>query len=353
MPTGPAAREAASDVTVEPAWRRDDAGLEAEAVAFWNRLGILPKGVAPEQRAKELVAVVRRGGELIGLSTATLDHYTPLGARMAFLRAAVDPGHRRTHAAIALAVGSREIIERWAAEHPAERVGGMLGIVENRDLGPPLLEPYWPTTRLTLIGFTPDGRQVRAYWFPHFRFGEGLADEPRPAAEVPWDVPALDVRKAWRLNDPAVEADAIAYWQRLNLLPEGVTPEARAKELVAAAYSEGQLIAVVTATVEYVDFLRARFAVVRGSTDPDHRRKRAQQALAEPSREALEEWALAHPQEELAGAVAVVSRSEWGPFVDVPVWPANQLMVFSQTPDGRQIRGRWFDHYRLRPPSES
>ena len=347
MTTGRAAREAATDVTVEPAWRRNDARLEGEAIAFWTRLGLLPQGVAPEQRAKELVAVARRGGELIGVSTATLDHYAPLDSRMAFFRAAVDPNHRRTHAAIALAAESREILERWAAENPGERVGGMLGIVENRGLGPPLLEPYWPTTRLTLIGFAPDGRQVRAYWFPHFRLGGGPAAHSSAGIDVPPDLPEVEVRKAWQRNDPAVEADAIAYWRRLNLLPEGVTPEQRAKELVAAAYSEGQLISVVTASIEHVDFLRARFAVVRGSTDPEHRSKRAQLALAEPSRAALEEWALKHPEEALAGAVAVVNRSEWGPFVDVPVWPANRLMVFLQLADGRQVRGRWFDHYRL------
>jgi hypothetical protein len=166
--------------------------------------------------------------------------------------------------------------------------------------------------------------------------------------ETPADLPAVEVRKAWRRDDPVIQADAIAYWQRLGLLPEGVSPEARAKELVAVAYSEGQLISVVTASIEYADFLRARFAVLRGSTDPSQRRKRAQQALAEPSREALESWALDHPEEELAGALAVVSRSEWGPFVDMPVWPSSRLMVFSHLPDGRQIRGRWFDHYRLR-----
>lgn len=348
MDTPPStAREGAQDVVIEPAWRRDDPALEAEAAAFWKRLGILPAGVTPEQRAKELVAVARRGNELIGVSTATLDRYIPLQARMAFLRAAIDPEHRRSHAGIALGVGSREILERWAAENPAECVGGIVGLLENRGIGPPLLEPVWPTTRLSLIGFTPQGLQVRAYWFKHFTFGDGA---PASAGALSESFPRLEVRKAWRRDDPEIEADAIDYWRRLNLLPDDAKPEERAKELIAAAYQDGQLIAVSTASVEHVDFLRARFAVLRGSTDPQHRRSHAQLALAEPSREALEEWAIANPRERLAGGLAVVSRSEWGRFVDIPVWPQSRLMVFSHLPDGRQVRGRWFDHYRLSSP---
>lgn len=166
----PAEREAAQDVVIEPAWRRNDKAIEAEAVAFWKRLDILPEDVAPEQRAKELVAVARRDGQLIGVSTAILEVYHPLRARMAVIRAAIDPGHRRSHAGIALGVGTREALESWAREHPQERVGGILAVIDNLGLGTPLLEPYWPNTRLNLIGFMPDGRQVRAYWFRHFRF---------------------------------------------------------------------------------------------------------------------------------------------------------------------------------------
>jgi hypothetical protein len=339
-------REQAEDLDIRPAWRRDDPELEAEAIAFWKRLDLLPAGVPPEARAKELVALAYRSGELVGVSTAAIDYHQPLRARMAFLRGATDPAHRRTRAGVTLGVGTREILERWAAEHPDERVGGLAAIVENRDIGLPLLEPIWPVTRLTLIGFTPDGRQVRAYWFRHFRLGDNSSVEAAPLP-LPPDLSGIEVRKAWRRDDPEIEADAIAYWQRLGLLPPGISPEERAKEVIAAAYQDGRLVAVSTATIEYVDFLDARFALLRGSTDPEYRRSHAQLALAEPSREALEEWALAHPEERLAGGIAAVSRSEWGPFVDFPVWPESRLMLFGHMDDGRQIRARWFDHYRL------
>ena len=159
----------ATDVELRPAWRLGDARIEADAIAFWNRLGILPPNVRPEDRAKELVAAAYRDGVLIGVTTAAFDRLESLRARFAFARVAVDPGERRTHAAIALGVYTRDLLERWAEAHPEERIAGMAGVIENQEIVERLKEPYWPVTRLRLVGFMPDGRQIRVAWFDHFR----------------------------------------------------------------------------------------------------------------------------------------------------------------------------------------
>jgi hypothetical protein len=167
-----------------------------------------------------------------------------------------------------------------------------------------------------------------------------MANPPTPAGTI-------EIRPAWRRDDPQIEADAIAFWARLRLLPADASPEERAKELIAAAYRDGQLVAVSTATIEWFDHLRARFAVLRGATDPAHRRGRAQLALAVPSRDLLERWALDHPEERLAGGIAFVETAEWGEFARLPVWPESELTFIGHATDGRQVRVAWFDHYRL------
>jgi len=48
---------------------------------------------------------------------------------------------------------------------------------------------------------------------------ESKASEP-PAAR-PY---GFEVRPAWRRDDPEIEADAIAFWRRLDLLPKDVAP---------------------------------------------------------------------------------------------------------------------------------
>ena len=157
----------------------------------------------------------------------------------------------------------------------------------------------------------------------------------------------FEVRTAWRRDDSRIAADAIEFWTRLGLLPPGVRPEDRAKELIAAAYRDGRLVAVATATLDWIPKLRARFAIVRGATDPDYRRSHAQLALAVPSREALRLWSLAHPDEKLAGGIAFVERGEWGDFTRLPVWPESELMLVGYDDLGRQVRASWFDHFRF------
>lgn len=160
----------------------------------------------------------------------------------------------------------------------------------------------------------------------------------------------FDVRVAWRRDDPEIEADAIDFWARNALLSPDVDPARRAKELIAAAYKDGKLASVATATLSRIDMLRARFAVLRGATDKDFRRSHAQLALAAPSREALTSWSLAHPEEKIAGAIAFVGAAEWGDFARLPVWPESGLALAGYDRIGRQVRLRWFDHFRLDGP---
>lgn len=157
----------------------------------------------------------------------------------------------------------------------------------------------------------------------------------------------FDVRIAWQRNDPRIEADAIEIWTRLGILPEDVTPEDRAKELVAAAYSGERLAAVCTAVIEPINFLRARFLVMRSMTHPDFRRTNAQIALALPAKAALEAWAKANPADNVAGVIGFVEPGAWGAFAQLPVAPVWAWTLVGYTKNGHQIRAAWFDHYRI------
>ncbi|WP_114953264.1 hypothetical protein [Sphingosinicella terrae] len=160
---------AAGEFDYRAAWRRDDAAIEADAIHFWRRLGILPEGVTPEARAKELVAVAYRDGGLVAVATASVVRLEFLRARFAMLRAAVDPDFRRSRAALGLALFTRDLLERWSYAHPKEGVAGLGAIIEAPELAAHRKEPYWPATRLGLVGYTADGHQIRVSWFDQFR----------------------------------------------------------------------------------------------------------------------------------------------------------------------------------------
>jgi hypothetical protein len=154
---------------LRPAWRRNDAQIEADAVAFWKRLNILPSSVTPEQRAKELIAVVYKDGQIVGVHTAAIERLEQVRTRLAMLRSAVDPAYRRTHVSMALTLYSRALLEQWSRENPQERLGGLGAIIESEQLAERGKEPWWPQTRFILAGFLPDGRQLRISWFEDFR----------------------------------------------------------------------------------------------------------------------------------------------------------------------------------------
>lgn len=153
---------------LRPAWRLNDERVEADAIAFWTRLGILPVGVAPEQRAKELVAGVYRNDALVGVQTARIERVEQVRARLAMVRSAVDPGHRRTHISLALTLYSRNLLQVWAREHPEEELGGLGAKVGGPDLAARAEQPFWPQTRFILAGFLADGRQLRISWFEDY-----------------------------------------------------------------------------------------------------------------------------------------------------------------------------------------
>lgn len=157
----------------------------------------------------------------------------------------------------------------------------------------------------------------------------------------------FDVRIAWRRDDPGIEADAIAMWTRLGVLPADAEPEKRAKQLVSAVYIGGELAAVATAVPEEISFLRARMFVIRGMTAPEFRRSHAQIALAGPSMTTLAEWAKANPEEKIAGMIGFVKPGAWGEAARMPVGPFYGWQLVAYTHDGQQVRVVWFDHFRF------
>src|SRR5262245_54430650 len=87
---------------LRPAWRLRDSQIEADAIEFWTRLKLLPRDVRPLDRAKELIAVVYKDDQIVGVHTATIERVKQVRARLAMLRSAVDPEFRRTHISWAL-----------------------------------------------------------------------------------------------------------------------------------------------------------------------------------------------------------------------------------------------------------
>lgn len=159
---------AATDVDLRAAWRLGDPALEADAIAFWERLGLLPPDVSPAARAKELVALAYRGGAVAGVMTAKVQQVDAVRARLAMIRAAVDPAQRQTHVVMALVLFARQTLADWSRDHPEEKLAGLGAVLESRELEARQRQAFWPQSKLGLAGYTADGRQFRISWFEDF-----------------------------------------------------------------------------------------------------------------------------------------------------------------------------------------
>jgi hypothetical protein len=349
-PAGPPAQDFGFEVRI--AWRRDDPEIAADAIDFWKRNDLLPPGVDPAERARELTGAVYKDGRLVALATATLARIDHLRARFAVLRASTDPAFRRSHAQRALGVPIREAVRSWSLAHPEERVAGRIAFMERDQWGDLDRQPVWPTTRLSLAGYDDRGRKVRVDWFDHFRFDQEAAPPPLPSAP-PVAAPDVELRPAWRLDDPHILSDAIAFWKRLGILPRNVTPEARAKELVLVAYQHGRIVGVVTAELGVLPQVRARMAMLRGAVDPELRRSQVGYAMLPAAPKMLETWSAEHPHERLAGIGGIggiIESPELAAVQSQPYWPISRFGLIGFTPDGRQIRVSWFEGFRLDQP---
>ena len=130
---------------------------------------------------------------------------------------------------------------------------------------------------------------------------------PEPPAPAEF---GIDLRLGWNRGDAAIAADVKAFWEQFNFLPRGVDPDHRVKEVVLAGYAGNRLVAVSTAAIEQVGFLRCKMAVYRCAIAPDFRRQMMSMLVTAHSLKALEAWSRAHPDESVMGMLAVLENGD-------------------------------------------
>ena len=330
------------------AWRRDDPAIEADAIDFWTRNDLLPEGVDPAARAKELIAASYKDGRLAAVATATIGRIDFLRARFSIIRGATDPEFRRSHAQLSLSAPGRAAMHAWARKHPEEKYAGAIVFVERSEWGDFTRLPVWPESELAVVGYDQHGRQIRVRWFEDFRYdGPGGEGAPPPPPPEPPPPAGIVLRRAWQRHDSAIEKDAAAFWRRLGNLPRDVTPEQRAREAVVAAYRDGRIVGILTAAMGVLPQVRARLAMLRASVDPALRRSHVGIAMMMETRALLESWSAANPSERLAGIGGIVDSPDLLIAQRQPYWPWPSMGVVGFTPDGRQIRVSWFRDFRL------
>jgi hypothetical protein len=155
------------DIQYKPAWRRTDAAIERDALAFWDANNLMPKNAAPADRLRELCSAAYEGERMIAVSTAKLTDVAFLKSRIAMWRCAIAPDRRGQHLSTEMGRFSREVLEQWARENQGERVMGMGTTIQTANLDEKKKRPIWKASGLVFVGYSAQGQQVRVAWFDH------------------------------------------------------------------------------------------------------------------------------------------------------------------------------------------
>jgi hypothetical protein len=156
----------------------------------------------------------------------------------------------------------------------------------------------------------------------------------------------VELKPAWRLDDPTINRDTVAFWRDNNLLPKGATGEQRLKELVAVGYDGDKICAVATAFIVHVDFVNCKLAMFRNAVSPQKRRSRIGTVITTYSRELLEKWSLEHPEEAVMGMGTVTQARELEGLRRAYM-RSTHLGFVGWTREGHPIRIAWFEHARV------
>lgn len=158
----------------------------------------------------------------------------------------------------------------------------------------------------------------------------------------------LELRTAWKKDDPALKRDAEAVWDTLN----AVFPrerEDRLKELTAVAYDADKPVGVCTARPIEYKVLRTRIFFLRANILPGARHDDVFLHLLSAAKSVLEPWAQANPEERLKGILAMFDGDAYDALYPEPVLRRLdfELVLTGYTDEGRQIRVLWFDDAKL------
>lgn len=173
---------------------------------------------------------------------------------------------------------------------------------------------------------------------------ESLADlSNRRAQQMFAEYPDIEFRDVWQKNDPKVEIEVMAFWEKYKALPPNTDPKSRLKELCIIAYRGDEIVSVSTVKFDILQTVRQKMCFFRVFVSREHRSKKLVLPMTYAVHHAMERYALAHPELRLGGLAAVVTAEQG---IYKPISSAETFLI-GYTRDNQPVLIRWFDHFRL------
>lgn len=148
----------------ENQWISQSEQTRQGVIDFWNTHNLLKPDVSGIQRAKEVVWVVRTPSQsIIGVSTAFKAHFKQLHNNFYVFRCAIAPDFRIPGLMSKILVDTRDFLESIHKKDPDPCLG-IMTFVENPGVNANR-KAVWSASQMVYVGSTPDGKQIRVYYF--------------------------------------------------------------------------------------------------------------------------------------------------------------------------------------------
>lgn len=169
-------------VEIIPVWNQVGPELERELARFWiDHKAMLDEGKAAE-RAAQVVCIARDGATLVGVSTAYARIVPMLRQPMYYLRMYLAPEVRDQDLSYSVLNASFEAIEKQELAKEKLLCLGVILSIQNQRLARHYNEAYWPITKFTFAGVSPEGQDLRVRYFEGVRLPPPVLLKAKPKA---------------------------------------------------------------------------------------------------------------------------------------------------------------------------
>lgn len=138
----------------------------------------------------------------------------------------------------------------------------------------------------------------------------------------------LKILNAWAANDEEQRSAALAFWRRLEVLPDGIGPEKRLDQLVTTAWIGDRIVGLSTAYTGKDPVYHRPMAYYRYLVDPEFRRQNISREITFQTVEVIEAWARENPERGLIGVTGVwEGRAEFYGKPRSPIWDYGAQLI--------------------------
>lgn len=157
-------------LTFENVWQQERPEVREEVSQMWLRAQAFQSYDAAQERAAQLVYVVRNtSGQVVATSTGFKAYVAMLRNHFYAVRMMIDPEFRYPGLASKLMVLTRDHFQAIYTNETVDMCKGVITLVEHDGIREHMRDAVWPASQMVYVGKTKKGYPIRLYYFPGVR----------------------------------------------------------------------------------------------------------------------------------------------------------------------------------------